>query len=53
MKKIGLIIFKISLLLFTLNSKGSDTKQNFFKNSLPYGYYSEGRKISGEVWSDR
>jgi hypothetical protein len=35
--------------IFTLNSKGSDTKQNFFKNSLPYGYYSEGRKISGSI----
>ena len=35
--------------IFTLNSKGSDQKQNFFKNSLPYGYYSEGRKISGSI----
>jgi hypothetical protein len=35
--------------IFTLNSKGSDPKQNFFKNSLPYGYYSEGRKISGSI----
>ena len=35
--------------VFTLNSKGSDQKQNFFKNSLPYGYYSEGRKISGSI----
>ncbi len=35
--------------IFTLNSKGSDSKQNFFKNSLPYGYYSEGRKISGSI----
>jgi hypothetical protein len=35
--------------VFTLNSKGSDSKQNFFKNSLPFGYYSEGRKISGSI----
>ena len=35
--------------IFTLNSKNSDPKQNFFKNSLPYGYYSEGRKISGSI----
>jgi hypothetical protein len=35
--------------VFTLNSKSNDTKQNFFKNSLPYGYYSEGRKISGSL----
>ena len=35
--------------IFTLNSKGSDQKQNFFKNSLPFGYYSEGRKISGSI----
>jgi hypothetical protein len=35
--------------IFTLNSKSSDSKQNFFKNSLPYGYYSEGRKISGSL----
>jgi len=35
--------------IFTLNSKASDQKQNSFKNSLPYGYYSEGRKISGSI----
>lgn len=35
--------------IFTLNSKGSNSKLNFFKNSLPYGYYSEGRKISGSI----
>ena len=35
--------------IFTLNAKGNDPKQNFFKNSLPYGYYSEGRKISGSI----
>ena len=35
--------------IFTLNSKNSDKKLNFFKNSLPYGYYSEGRKISGSI----
>ena len=35
--------------VFTLNSKGNDAKQNFFKNSLPYAYYSEGRKISGSI----
>jgi hypothetical protein len=35
--------------IFTLNSKSSDLKTNFFKNSLPYGYYSEGRKISGSI----
>lgn len=35
--------------VFTLNSKSSNTKQNFFKNSLPIGYYSEGRKISGSI----
>jgi hypothetical protein len=35
--------------VFTLNSKSSDKKINSFKNSLPYGYYSEGRKISGSI----
>jgi hypothetical protein len=35
--------------VYTLNAKGSDKKLNFFKNSLPYGYYSEGRKISGSI----
>ena len=35
--------------IFTLNSKSSDRKTNSFKNSLPYGYYSEGRKISGSI----
>lgn len=35
--------------VFTLNSKSSDAKINSFKNSLPYGYYSEGRKISGSI----
>ena len=35
--------------IFSLNSKSNDKKQNFFKNSLPYGYYSEGRKISGSI----
>lgn len=35
--------------IYTLNSKNSDKTQNFFKNSLPYGYYSEGRKISGSI----
>ncbi len=35
--------------VFSLNAKSSDTKKNFFKNSLPYGYYSEGRKISGSI----
>lgn len=35
--------------IFTLNSKASDQKQNSAKNSLPYGYYSEGRKISGSI----
>ena len=35
--------------IYTLNAKGSDPKSNFFKNSLPYGYYSEGRKISGSI----
>ena len=35
--------------IYTLNSKNSSKKQNFFKNSLPYGYYSEGRKISGSI----
>jgi hypothetical protein len=35
--------------VFTLNSKNTNKKLNFFKNSLPYGYYSEGRKISGSI----
>ena len=35
--------------IFTLNSKSSNAKINSFKNSLPYGYYSEGRKISGSI----
>jgi hypothetical protein len=35
--------------IFSLNSKSNNKKQNFFKNSLPYGYYSEGRKISGSI----
>jgi len=35
--------------VFTLNSKSSDKKINSFKNSLPYAYYSEGRKISGSI----
>lgn len=35
--------------IFTLNGKHSDPKQKFFKNSLPFGYYSEGRKISGSI----
>jgi len=35
--------------IFTLNSKSSNRKTNSFKNSLPYGYYSEGRKISGSI----
>lgn len=35
--------------VFTLNSKSSNSKTNSFKNSLPYGYYSEGRKISGSI----
>jgi hypothetical protein len=35
--------------IFTLNSKSSNSKTNSFKNSLPYGYYSEGRKISGSI----
>jgi hypothetical protein len=35
--------------IYTLNAKGSNPKLNFFKNSLPYGYYSEGRKISGSI----
>ena len=35
--------------VYTLNSKSSDRKLNFFKNSLPLGYYSEGRKISGSI----
>lgn len=35
--------------VYTLNSKESNNKLNFFKNSSPYGYYSEGRKISGSI----
>ncbi len=35
--------------IFTLNSKNSNPKINSLKNSLPYGYYSEGRKISGSI----
>jgi len=35
--------------VYTLNAKGSNKKLNFFKNSLPFGYYSEGRKISGSI----
>ena len=35
--------------VFTLNSKSSNSKTNSFKNSLPYGYYSEGRKITGSI----
>ena len=35
--------------VYTLNAKSSSKTQNFFKNSLPYGYYSEGRKISGSI----
>jgi hypothetical protein len=35
--------------VFTLNSKSNNPKKNFFKNSLPLGYYSEGRKISGSI----
>ena len=35
--------------VFTLNSKSSNSKINSFKNSLPYGYYSEGRKIYGSI----
>lgn len=35
--------------IYTLNSKDSNITKNFFKNSLPYGYYSEGRKISGSI----
>ena len=35
--------------IYSLNSKSNSNKKNFFKNSLPYGYYSEGRKISGSI----
>ena len=35
--------------VYSLNSKNSNKIKNFSKNSLPYGYYSEGRKISGSI----
>lgn len=35
--------------IYSLNSKNSDDTQKYIKNNLPFGYYSEGRKISGSI----
>jgi hypothetical protein len=35
--------------VYSLNSKSSDTTENFNKNLQPYAYYSNGRTISGTV----
>ncbi len=35
--------------VYTLNSKSSVTVKNKMKNLLPFGYYSEGRNISGTL----
>jgi hypothetical protein len=35
--------------IYSLNSKNSDPTQKYIKNNLPFGYYSEGRKISGSI----
>jgi hypothetical protein len=35
--------------IYSLNSKNSDPTQKYIKNNLPFGYYSEGRKVSGSI----
>ena len=35
--------------VYSLNSKSSDTTENFNKNLQPYAYYSNGRTISGTI----
>ena len=35
--------------IYSLNAKNSDLTQKYIKNNLPFGYYSEGRKISGSI----
>jgi len=35
--------------IYSLNSKNSDQTQQNIKNNLPFGYYSEGRQITGSI----